>query len=181
MLDAAPSLPSYASLTPQAAQCVAAASSRYQVPELLLHAVAAKEAGRTGQCTRNKNGSHDCGIAQINTVWFKHFERYGIRPEHIVYDACTNLHLSAYILRTYYNRKSDWFNAVVSYNIGPNKWSPERYAIGRRYAMDVVRYWWQLHHWVSAAHSAASSTPAAQILQYDAPGAEQPTSLSTTP
>lgn len=156
MFDAPPSLPSHASLKPLAAQCVAAASVRYQVPELLLHAIAAKEAGRTGECNRNRNGSYDCGIAQINTVWFPHFARYGIRPEHIIHDTCTNLNLSAYILRKYHNRKRDWFKTIISYNIGPNNWSPVRLAIGRRYAADVVRFWWDLYHWVNArAHPKA--------------------------
>jgi soluble lytic murein transglycosylase-like protein len=150
VVDALASLPSQAGLAPAVAQCIASAAVRYQVPELLLHAIVAKEAGRTGHCNRNRNGSLDCGLAQINTVWFSHFARYGIRPEHIVHDACLNVHLGAYVLRTYYNQSRDWVAATASYNIGPSRRSAVRNDIGRRYAEAVVRHWWTLYRWRAA-------------------------------
>jgi soluble lytic murein transglycosylase-like protein len=164
-MDAVASLPPYAHVSQEAVQCAAQASLRYQVPELLLHAVVVKENGRMGQCVRNKNGTQDCGLAQINTSWVSHFAKFGIRLEHVLYDTCTNLNASAYILRDNYNKKKDWFSAVVAYNIGPNNWTPARYQIGYRYATDVVRYWWGFQNWVDAkngvvrAPAAASARP----------------------
>ncbi len=149
-MGAVPQLPAYAHLTQEAVQCVAQASSRYQVPELLMHAVLMKENGRTGKCSRNRNGTYDCGLAQINTSWTDYFARHGIRYESIANDACLNIHVSGYILRRNFDQKRDWFKAIVAYNIGPANWTPERYRVGWRYGNDVVRYWWGFQNWVDA-------------------------------
>ena len=154
-MDALPSLPPYAHLDQEAVQCVAQASSRYGVPELLMHAVLVKENGRSGKCSKNKNGTFDCGLAQINTAWAQHFKRYGLDYSHIAHNSCLNIQAGAYILRHNYNLKSgDWFKAIVSYNIGPNQWSKERYAVGHRYAADVVNRWWGFQRCVEANHAA---------------------------
>ncbi|MCC5609606.1 lytic transglycosylase domain-containing protein [Nostoc sp. CHAB 5834] len=150
-MSVTPALPPYAHVTTEAVQCIAQASVRYDVPELLLHAIVVKENGRTGQCSTNKNGTKDCGYAQINSVWVPHFKRYGITQEHISNDVCTNLNASAYILRDNFNKKRDWFNAIVSYNIGPNNWTPLRYQTGYKYAKDVIAYWWQFQRYVESA------------------------------
>jgi soluble lytic murein transglycosylase-like protein len=155
-----PALPPYAHLDAEAVQCIAQASVRYQVPELLLHAVLLKENGRTGKCSKNRNGTFDCGFAQINTTWFEHFARYGIRPEHLVSNSCINIQAGAYVLKDNYNKKADWFKAIVSYNIGPYRWTPERYAIGYKYAKDVITHWWRLHNWVVANSPQLQSGPA---------------------
>jgi len=159
-MDAVASLPPYAHVTQEAVQCAAQASLRYQVPELLLHAIVVKENGRMGQCVRNKNGSYDCGLAQINTAWTDHFAKYGVKFDHVRYDTCTNLNASAYILRDNFNRKKDWFAATVAYNIGPNKWTPNRYKIGHKYATDVVKYWWGFQNWVDAKNGVVRAQPA---------------------
>ena len=130
---------------------MADASVRYQTPELLLHAIVAKENGRVGKASRNKNGTFDLGPAQINTLWVPYFARFGVKLEHLLYDPCTNLQASAYILKDNVNKfKGDWFKAIIAYNIGPYNWTPNRYAIGHKYAMDVVKYWWGFQNWVDA-------------------------------
>lgn len=171
-MDAIPSLPPYAHVTQEAVQCAARASLRYQVPELLLHAVVVKENGRMGKCSRNKNGTYDCGLAQINTAWVQHFARYGIKLEHLLNDTCTNLHASAYILRDNVNKKrGDWFSAIVAYNIGPNNWTPERYRVGYRYATDVVRFWWGFQNYVDARNGVARAATPEYAATQPAPGA----------
>lgn len=141
-MDYVPALPPYAHLDQRAVTCIAAAAQRYQVPELLLHAVLLKENGRPGHCSKNKNGTQDCGLAQINSSWASYFQKYGIPYEIIKNDACMNIYASAYILRSFYSRKGmDWGKAVVAYNIGPNNWTAQRYSIGYRYAVDVINYW----------------------------------------
>lgn len=146
---AVPSLPPYGHISQSTAQCVVEASVRYQVPELLLHAILMKENGRTGHYTRNKNGTYDLGLAQINTSWMTEFSKYGIKPEHVMNDACINVALSAYILKyNWVRQERDWFKAVVAYNIGNAKWTPVRYGIGYRYASDVVKYWWGFYRYV---------------------------------
>jgi soluble lytic murein transglycosylase-like protein len=149
MIDVSPSLPPYAHLDEQAVVCVAKAARYYDVPELLLHAILTKENGRTGKTSKNKNGSLDIGLAQINTVWLPHFAKYGVKFEHLLNDPCTNLYASAYVLKTNVNKfNGDWFKATVAYNIGPNNWTPGRYKIGYVYARDVTLRWHQLHNHV---------------------------------
>ena len=144
-----PALPPYAHLDAEATQCVASTAVRYDVPELLLHSILMKENGRTGKCSVNKDGSKDCGLAQINDKWKDYFEKKGVGYQFIVNDQCTNIQASAYILKTYYNKKEkNWFKAIVSYNIGPYKWTPTRYSIGHKYATDVVSRWWGFQKWV---------------------------------
>lgn len=143
----APAIPPYAHVTSEWVQCAKAASVRYAVPETLLHAILAKEGGRIGTVSRNANGTVDLGPAQINSAWLSAFARYGVSAAHLSSDVCTNLAASAYILKkNWYAKDQNWFYAIVSYNIGPNRWVPDRYAIGYRYAKDVVAYWWHFEN-----------------------------------
>jgi soluble lytic murein transglycosylase-like protein len=172
--DVPPSVPPYAQLDQEAVRCIAQASSRYQVPELLLHAIVRKEGGRKGLAVTNKNGSRDLGLAQINTVWLKELQEFNITEYQLKNDACVNLHVSGYVLRKYHNLKQDWFLTAVAYNIGPYNWTAERYRIGYRYAADVVRYWTELQDWVDRYNpTAPSANPAkrsqSQPLQFEAP------------
>lgn len=152
-----PLLPAYAHITEEASRCIAEASSLYDVPELLMHAVLLKENGRAGKCSRaNSDGTRDCGLGQINTLWGEHFKsKYNITPKQIKDDVCTNIYVSGYILKKYNMvKKGDWFDTIIAYNIGPYKWKsqPNRYAIGHKYATDVVNYWWSYQRYVDAQH-----------------------------
>ena len=150
-MDVAAALPPYAHVTQEAVQCAAQASSRYGVPELLLHAILKKENGRVGTESRNRDGSFDLGPAQINTIWLKQLSAYGITRKHLRDDFCTNLYVSAYILADYNRiKKGDWFKTLMAYNIGPYNWGPTRTRIGHAYASDVVKYWWGFQNFVDA-------------------------------
>ncbi|MBC8737246.1 lytic transglycosylase domain-containing protein [Paraburkholderia sp. UCT31] len=155
MTAVAPSLPPYAHINTEALQCIAEASQRYDVPELLLHSILMKENGRTGKYSTNKDGTYDLGLAQINTRWLSFFGRYGIRPDDIMNKTCTNVAIGAYILKYNWQRQGhDWFKATVAYHIGNASWTPERYARGYRYAKDVVQYWWGFYRYVEAVDAA---------------------------
>jgi len=143
-------MPPWGHVTQEAVQCIAQASARYQVPELLMHAVLRKEGGRMGQAVKNRNGTYDLGLAQINTSWVEHFGRYGVTRESLQTDTCTNLYASGYILRRNFNLKRNWTDAIIAYNIGPNQWTPNRYRIGVTYARDVIRYWHEFHDQVNS-------------------------------
>lgn len=143
------SLPPYAHLQKEAVQCIAQASVRYEVPELLLHSILMKEGGRSGQCVSNRNRTKDCGLAQINTSWAGYFkEKYKLGFDQISQDACTNIYVSAYILKSNFNLKGHWFYATMAYNIGPNNWTDTRYRIGHAYASDVFARWRGFHAYV---------------------------------
>jgi hypothetical protein len=90
------------------------------------------------------------------------FARYRITPSDIVYNDCANVYLSAYILRYNYVKKGgSWFDAIVSYNIGPGNWTAARYRIGYNYAVGVVRYWWGFYEWEKKLLAAAKSNQGA--------------------
>lgn len=149
-------LPPYGLLDQAAVICMAEAARRYEVPELLLHAIVSKERGQMGQCVKNRNGTLDCGLAQINSSWVPYFAKYGVKAEHLVNNACTNLSAAAYVLKkNYLIKERDWFKAIVSYNLGPRNWTPERYRIGHKYAVDVVQRWHQFHNYVVAMNANA--------------------------
>lgn len=155
-----PALPPYGPIDAVAAQCIVQASTRYEVPELLLHAIIRKENGRMGKYSKNKNGTYDFGLAQINTTWLKEFAAYGITPAHLLNDTCVNIAASAYVLKYNLLRQNDWFKAIVAYNIGNNRWTPVRYAIGYKYAAEVLSYWRGFHDYVTkkAQYDAAVSS-----------------------
>lgn len=141
-MDYTPALPPWGNLTKEETACIARAAYKYEVPEILLHAVIAKERGTTGKCSTNKNGTVDCGVAQINNSWSDYFKKYGVDYDQIKNNPCTNIQASAYILKkNYLIKEGNWYNAIVSYNIGPAKWTPNRLKIGRTYANDVVKIW----------------------------------------
>lgn len=94
-----------------------------------------------GRYSKNKNGTYDFGLSQINTTWLKQFAAYGITPTHLLNDTCVNVSASAYILKYNWLRQKDWFKAIVAYNIGNSNWTPTRYAVGYKYAADVLYYW----------------------------------------
>jgi soluble lytic murein transglycosylase-like protein len=147
-------------LNQEVVQCVANAAQYYQVPELLLHALLQKERGRVGQAVRDANGSYDLGLAQINTVWASEFARFGITPEQIRDDPCTNLYAAGYVLRLNVNHYggNDWYRATMAYHAGSSGWrNPTRYRIAYSYASDVIKRWWVLQHRVFGDNPAGSA------------------------
>lgn len=91
-------------LTPLTAVCLAAAAHAYQIPEKVLYAILAVEAGRVGEAVPNPNGTHDLGPFQINTAWGQAVARYLAAPveqalERVRDDGCANAIVAAAILK----------------------------------------------------------------------------------
>lgn len=82
-------------------QCVRSASETYEVPRIVLLGILKTEGGRSGLESKNKNGTVDYGIAQINTRWMKELKKHGVHnPVPLVRDNdCYNIHVSAWILK----------------------------------------------------------------------------------
>lgn len=154
-----PSVPPYAQLNQEAVQCIAQASVRYDVPELLLHSLIRKEGARPGAVVRNKNGSVDLGVGQINSSWLPELGQFGITAHRLAHDTCLNVYVQAYVVRKQFNRKGDWVKAIISYNIGPYGWTSPRYEIGLAYARSVITYWHELQAWVDRYGPAAQAKP----------------------
>ena len=108
------------------------AAARYQVNSTLLHAIARNESNLNPQAiSRNRDGSRDIGLMQINSSWLPTLASHGI-AERDLFDPCTNIQVGAWILaRNFQRLGSDW-NAVGAYNAR----TP---ALRRAYAWKVYR------------------------------------------
>ncbi len=101
------------------ASCWKQAAVRYGIPAPLLVAIARVESNlnpaalnRVGNA---KNGSYDIGLMQINSSHLPTLTKYGI-SEHDLYDACTNIHVGAWILAQNFQRNGATWNAVGANN-----------------------------------------------------------------
>lgn len=112
--------------------CWEAAAERYGVDVRLLYAIAKTESSINPRAiNRNKNGSYDVGLMQINSSWFPLLKRHGIE-EHHLYDPCVSLQVGGWILAQNLRRLRDPWLAVGAYN------SPTP-ARARAYALKVYR------------------------------------------
>lgn len=88
---------------PVVMQCATMAAQEYAVPRILLLSIIKTESGGNINAFRvNRNGTHDTGPMQINTVWAQRLEkRYGIHhvAHHLRNDACYNIRVGAWILK----------------------------------------------------------------------------------
>ncbi len=78
--------------------CINKAAYEYKVPAKLIVAVLNVERGRVGMIQANKNGTYDLGPMQINTSWWPTLYHYGITPQAVRYNACTNIKVGTWIL-----------------------------------------------------------------------------------
>ena len=118
------SLPAYA--------CWDDAAARYQVNSTLLRAIARTESALDPQAiSRNRNGSRDIGLMQINSSWLPVLTSHGI-AERDLFDPCTNIYVGAWILAQNFQRLGSSCDAVGAYNA-------RMPALRRAYAWKVYR------------------------------------------
>ncbi len=89
-----PDAPTY--LQQERVECSIQAAQHYQIPALVLLAVAEQEGGRAGQKVRNRNGTFDYGSMQINTVSLADLRHFGIQEKHVLADGCYPYYLAAW-------------------------------------------------------------------------------------
>jgi soluble lytic murein transglycosylase-like protein len=107
------------------------AGARYGVSPLILQAIAQQESGMNPRALhRNSNGTRDIGIMQINSSWLGFLARYRINETDLL-DACTNIHVGAWILASNFQRMGVSWEALGAYNAV----SPDKRA---RYAAQVI-------------------------------------------
>jgi len=112
--------------------CWDEAASRYGVNASVLYAIAKTESSLDPAAVhRNANGSRDIGLMQINSSWLPLLQRYGIEEAQL-FDACTSIHVGAWILAGNVRRLGNSWTAIGAYNAA----AP---ALRRRYAQRVYR------------------------------------------
>lgn len=121
-----------AALCSNAMACWEEAASRYGVNPYLLYAIARTESGLNPLATnRNKNGSYDIGLMQINSSWLPTLRKYGV-DEQQLFDPCTSIHVGAWVLAQNMQRMGNSWEAVGAYNAR----NPE---LRMKYAQKVYR------------------------------------------
>lgn len=76
-------------------QCLLPAAQRHGVNPQILRAILQVESGmRPHVVSRNRNGSIDVGMAQINSIHFRELAQWGITPERLL-DPCVATHVAA--------------------------------------------------------------------------------------
>ena len=99
-----------------ASTCFEEAGARYGIAPVLLQAIALQESGMNPHAlNRNRDGSYDIGLMQINSRWLPTLSRHGILPEQL-WDPCVSVHVGAWILAGNFKRMGLNWDAVGAYN-----------------------------------------------------------------
>ena len=100
--------------------CFEDAGRYYGVSPQLLWAIAKVESNFNPKAiNRNKNGTYDIGLMQINSSWFAYLKKHGIDPS-LLWDPCYNAHVGAMVLRHCIDTYGYSWKAVDCYNKGKN-------------------------------------------------------------
>lgn len=80
--------------------CIAWVAYQFDLPEELLYSILYVERGDvSGKCSRNRNGTKDCGPAQINDVRLGELSRFALSKEDIQRKPCHNIWAMGYLIR----------------------------------------------------------------------------------
>lgn len=110
--------------------CFEEAASFHKVDPWLLVAIASVESGfNPNAINRNKNGSYDVGMMQINSIWLPTLRKKGIDSS-LLKNACASTYIGAWILSDNIRRYGYTWRAIGAYNSGNPK-------IGLAYAKKV--------------------------------------------
>lgn len=127
-------------------QCIAAASARYAVPQLLIRAVMRQEGGCGKRSAPNKNGTVDLGCMQINSSHLPVLRGYGISPTMLQNNDCLNIQVGTWFLRQSLSGAPDFWRGVGAYNSGG--YTAEKEKVNARYRTQVWNHLvdiWQGH------------------------------------
>ena len=120
------------------ADCFATAAARHSVPADLLRAIACVESNFNAHAVnRNRTGSVDYGVMQINSSWLPALSKFGIEADHL-WDSCTNIYVGAWVLAQKIQAFGFSWRAIGAYNAGL-KQTPLRETLRYEYAKKVYR------------------------------------------
>ena len=112
--------------------CWEEAAAFHNVDPWLLMSIAYVESRfNTNAVNRNKNGSYDTGMMQINNIWFPTLRKNGIDPS-VLKDACASTYIGAWILSKNIKQYGYTWRAIGAYNSG-------KPSLGYKYAQKVYK------------------------------------------
>lgn len=98
------------------ANCWQSSAQKYGVDPYLLAAIARVESGLNPSAhNRNKDGTEDIGIMQINTKVLREVERYGITRDQL-FEPCINIDVAAWKLASHFRDYGVTWYAVGAYH-----------------------------------------------------------------
>ena len=97
-------------------ECFSGAANAYHLPQNILVAIAQVESGFNPRAFhRNKDGSADIGLMQINSSHIPFLEKHGIARS-ALWDSCSNIKIGAWVLATQMAKHGKTWRAVGAYN-----------------------------------------------------------------
>lgn len=102
--------------------CMALVAQIYSLPPRVLPSIQAVEGGAVGVAHRNRDGTEDLGIMQINTLWVPTLARYSHitvaeARERLLARPCYNIAAAGLVMRTYLDEtRGDLMRAVGNYH-----------------------------------------------------------------
>jgi soluble lytic murein transglycosylase-like protein len=112
-------------------QCFSSVGRHFGIHPLLLKAIARQESGMNPAAfNRNKDGSYDVGLMQINSQHFragKQLHRAGVTEERLRNEPCTNIAVGGWLLADAIRRNGMSWKAVGVYH-SPTPWRQKDYA-----------------------------------------------------
>ena len=118
--------------------CFDQAAAYYQVPEILIRAIAYHESGMNPTLVNvNVGGSRDIGLMQINEWWLPKIRKLGIQEKDL-YDPCVSIFVGTWVLAQNMQQTDDVWEAVGAYNAGWSK-EPEREKRRKKYVQRIKR------------------------------------------
>jgi len=116
--------------------CLASAAQKYDIHKDLLAAIAEVESGMDPQALgKNKDGTEDIGLMQINSRWLPVLAKYGVQRRDL-FDPCVSAHVGAWILAQNIARYGNTWRAVGAYNAASEE---KRLAYAQRVAFTMKR------------------------------------------
>ncbi len=79
-------------------ECINHAAQIFHVPATMIISVMKIENGWNGAAIKNKNGTYDLGVMQVNSSWLNQLKKYGITQAALQNDPCVNVHTATWIL-----------------------------------------------------------------------------------
>lgn len=109
-------------------QCFNGAAAFHHVNSLVLTSIAKVESNyNPAAINRNRNGTYDYGLMQINSSWFPELRRWGVDPG-VLRDPCANIYIGAWILSKSMWKYGNTWHAVGAYNTGAPSATGDKYA-----------------------------------------------------
>lgn len=106
-------------LSSMAADCFDMAGRDYKIDPDLLRAISWQESRfKIDAIGRNPVTGYGSGLMQIDSQHFNELSRYGIKPDHLLSDACLNIYTGAYYLAQAFKKWGVSWDAVGAYNAG---------------------------------------------------------------